>query len=63
MGKSATGDKARRMPWITLQGDSIKAITSFLSHLVGAVEEVCLEGVWPLVLMPASSVFWNCSRA
>lgn len=58
--RSATGDKSRRMPWITLQGDSTKAITRFLSLLLGAVEEVCLEGVGALVWKP---VFWNCSRA
>lgn len=60
---SATGDKSRWIPWITLQGDSTKAITRFLSHLLRAVEEVCLEGVWPPVWMPGSSAFWNCSRA
>lgn len=60
--RSATGDKARLVPWITLEGGSIKAITSFLSRLPGAAEGVCQGDVWPLVWIPAF-VFWNCSRA
>lgn len=51
------------MPWITLQGNSTKAITRFLSRLLGAVQEVSLEGVWWLEWTPVSSVFWNCSMA
>lgn len=44
-------------------GDSTKAITRFLLCLLGAAEEVCLEGVRPLAWTPVSSVFWSCSRA
>lgn len=54
--------RQRRMPWMTLQGGSIKAVTSFLSRLPGAAGEVLQGDLWPLVSIPAF-VFWNCSRA
>lgn len=63
MGKSATGDNLGAMDNPVGFKTKERNVTRFLSGLLEAVEEACLEGAVPPVWAPASSASWNCSRA